>query len=392
MPLHECRVCGKILSRSTKLSEHFRSHTGEKPFHCDICKAYFSRSYDLTKHKERHSGSYKYKCEGEEDGVTWGCGKGFHKKGDLNRHLKRGNAEQCRRARQAVTPTRSEAAERPTQLNGANPSQSQPVTALEPKTCKNSQQAIIQDRLRVAQVAHLSTKLTTPGNLERLPLKSSLPYILPPPQREEQHSLSSPRIRDLLLPQEPTRKQQGCDAMDIDGGSVWQSQEAADVLASMKDDQSMRLPMISAATDTGPSTITPNTSDKASIHERGNSDDQREQDWQHSGVIPRMQDQMNTSQASATTAQQFAGNDGTGSSQRPSLAHNFGGGMSWEGLSGVSCIPDGWIISGTSPFTLQSPSDHLGFTCCGRTLPSLHELVGHYMVEHSLKLPAVKND
>ncbi len=214
MPLHQCRLCGKILSRSTKLSEHLRSHTGEKPFQCILCKAYFSRSYDLTKHKERHRGSYKYKCEGEENGVTWGCGKGFHKKGDLNRHLKRGNAEQCRHARQAVTPTRSEAGERPTQINGANPSQSPPVTVLEPKTCKIPQQAI-KDRVRVTQIAHRGTMLMPPGNLEKSPCKSSLPYILPPPQREEQHPLSSSRRSDPLPSKEPTRTQQGCDAMVI---------------------------------------------------------------------------------------------------------------------------------------------------------------------------------
>ncbi|ERF71537.1 hypothetical protein EPUS_00526 [Endocarpon pusillum Z07020] len=394
MPLHKCQVCGKILSRSTKLSEHIRSHTGQKPFRCDICKAHFSRSYDLTKHKERHSGSYKYKCEGEENGVTWGCGKGFHKKGDLNRHLKRGNAEQCRRARQAVTPTRSEAGERPTQLNGANPSQSQPVTALEPRTCKNSQQVIIQDRLRAAQLAHLRTKSTPPGNLEKSPFRSYyLSYILPPPQREEQHPLSSSQISNRLLSQQPTRKQQGCDAMDIDGGSVRQSQEAADVLANMKDDRSMRLPMISAATDTDPSTITPNTSDNAFIHERGNSADQREQDRQQSGVIPRMQDQMNTSQASATPAEQFPSNDGTGSSQKLSLVQNSYRGMTWEGLSRGSWIQADLIVSGTPPYSFQSPSYHFpsdlpkveaNFIYCGRTLPTVHELMGHFGHQQAL--------
>jgi len=80
-----------------------RSHTGEKPFKCAIptCGRSFSRSYDLTKHKELHSGSHKYRCAFEENGSPWGCGKGFHKKGDLHRHLRRDNAAQCRQATSA---------------------------------------------------------------------------------------------------------------------------------------------------------------------------------------------------------------------------------------------------------------------------------------------------
>lgn len=102
MPTHSCTICGKALSRSTKLKEHIRSHTGEKPFRCSMCGVPFARSYDLTKHRARHTESYKYKCESKENGVKWGCGKGFHKMGDLNRHLRRVNAAQCRRPRKSV--------------------------------------------------------------------------------------------------------------------------------------------------------------------------------------------------------------------------------------------------------------------------------------------------
>ncbi len=157
--------------------------------------------------------------------------------------------------------------------------------------------------------------------------------------------------------------------------------------------------MISAVTDTGPSTMPPDTGGSASIHERGILDDQREHDRQHSGVPPQMQDQINTSQASATPAQQLAGNDGTGSSQRPSLAQNFGRGMSWEGLLGGSWIRDDVIIFGTPP-SYHFPSDLTKLeayfmkhsACCGRTLPTLHESLDHYAVEHYQKPPAANND
>lgn len=108
MPLHKCQFCHKVLSRSTKLAEHLRSHTGEKPFQCTLCGVHFARSYDLTKHKELHSNLHRYKCEGKEHGFIWGCGKGFHKKSDLNRHLRRKNAEQCRRRSPRETPTTTE--------------------------------------------------------------------------------------------------------------------------------------------------------------------------------------------------------------------------------------------------------------------------------------------
>lgn len=155
MPLHKCQICGKTLSRSTKLSEHMRSHTGEKPFQCNICKAYFSRSYDLTKHKELHGGVYKYKCEGEENGVTWGCGKGFHKKGDLNRHLRRDNAEQCGPARPAEKPSTSEVSERLTYSINANAPQPLGSTAMKPER-RELPRLLMQDRLRAAPVDNLT--------------------------------------------------------------------------------------------------------------------------------------------------------------------------------------------------------------------------------------------
>src|SRR5436190_18566165 len=57
-------------------------------------------------------------------------------------------------------------------------------------------------------------------------------------------------------------------------------------------------------------------------------------------------------------------------------------------------------MTGTSPFTLQSPSYHSSsylpkleanfmrdFSCCGVTLPSLHDLLQHYEEAHAQKPP-----
>lgn len=50
----------------------------------------------MKKHKETHTRDFRYTCEGVNDAGTWGCGKGFHKKGDLDRHLNRSKAYECR--------------------------------------------------------------------------------------------------------------------------------------------------------------------------------------------------------------------------------------------------------------------------------------------------------
>ncbi|KAJ2895637.1 hypothetical protein MKZ38_006276 [Zalerion maritima] len=83
--------------------------------------------------------------------------------------------------------------------------------------------------------------------------------------------------------------------------------------------------------------------------------------------------------------------------RRESFAGSLMGGMSWGGLSVGSFIRDDLIMAGTSPFAgqHQSPSLHSSsylpkleanfmrdFTCCGRTLPTLHDLLQHYEEAH----------
>ncbi|KAJ5361762.1 hypothetical protein N7541_002606 [Penicillium brevicompactum] len=94
--------------------------------------------------------------------------------------------------------------------------------------------------------------------------------------------------------------------------------------------------------------------------------------------------------------------------RRESLAGSLVGGMSWGGVSVGSWIRDeltkenfrSIIMTGTSPFTFQSPSFHSSsylpkleanfmrdFSCCGVTLPTLHDLLQHYEEAHATKSP-----
>ncbi|KAK2627502.1 hypothetical protein QTJ16_003468 [Diplocarpon rosae] len=86
--------------------------------------------------------------------------------------------------------------------------------------------------------------------------------------------------------------------------------------------------------------------------------------------------------------------------RRESLAGSLVQGMSWGGVSVGSWIRDDIIMAGTSPFPYQSPSYHSSsylpkleanfmrdFTCCGQTLPTLHDLLQHYEEAHAQQTP-----
>ena len=51
---HECDVCEKVFRYPSKLAEHMRTHTKEKPYECDVCDKAFRESQHLKRHKRTH--------------------------------------------------------------------------------------------------------------------------------------------------------------------------------------------------------------------------------------------------------------------------------------------------------------------------------------------------
>ena len=59
----ECKTCNKAFCQSGNLRNHLRTHSGEKPFECKTCGKAFRLSHHLTTHMMRHSGEKPFECK-----------------------------------------------------------------------------------------------------------------------------------------------------------------------------------------------------------------------------------------------------------------------------------------------------------------------------------------
>ena len=59
-----CKFCYRVFPRSSNLTRHLRTHTGEQPYACKYCNRAFSISSNLQRHvRNTHSKEKPYQCE-----------------------------------------------------------------------------------------------------------------------------------------------------------------------------------------------------------------------------------------------------------------------------------------------------------------------------------------
>ena len=110
-----CPTCNKAFKTRVHLNNHFRQHSGEKPFECKVCHERFRHKASMITHCRKHDGQRPYCCEvcgktfrepstlkahsrvhsGDKPYTCGQCGKSFTQRAGLNYH-KRASHENLR--------------------------------------------------------------------------------------------------------------------------------------------------------------------------------------------------------------------------------------------------------------------------------------------------------
>ena len=82
---HPCNICGRRFANRAALRDHTTIHTGERSMLCHLCGKSFKTKASLFMHSKFHVEGYPYPCPH--------CEKGFRVKGQLNNHILRHTGE-----------------------------------------------------------------------------------------------------------------------------------------------------------------------------------------------------------------------------------------------------------------------------------------------------------
>ncbi|XP_046839186.1 zinc finger protein 782-like isoform X2 [Xenia sp. Carnegie-2017] len=58
----QCSQCEKSFGKSSHLRDHFRTHTGDRPYKCEHCDKAFTQYSNLRTHTRIHTGEKPYRC------------------------------------------------------------------------------------------------------------------------------------------------------------------------------------------------------------------------------------------------------------------------------------------------------------------------------------------